>query len=284
MSLQSSIIHRVITPLVQKFVWKVKSKYLNTIIKVAEEFEGRIDTRKLLKRMIYLVPETPFYLPRLDTFLNTHYVGPLFWKGFRHFSPEWLKDIKTSGKTVYLTFGGTGFDERKMISIGKLLLERDFTVVVSASHIADIKAFPKHRGLFVTTYLSGEEICKRVDLVLCHGGYGTMIQAVLAKKPIVAIPFNPDQLLHTLRFQELGLAKSMVRFDLEFMDNLFKMNWLSFQNVGSRISSVDIVNTVERVLGEVEKYKLSIKEFKSRLDDYTNGTKKAANIIGKYLD
>lgn len=276
------IIHKMITPLVQKIVWNVKLNYLKAIKKVAEEFGEKIDTKQLLQRMIYLIPEAPFYLPRLDKKLTVHYVGPLFWKGFKHFAPKWIKDIKTSGRTVYLTFGGTGFDDRKMISISRLLLERDFTVVVSASNIADIEAFPKHRRLFVTEYLSGEEICKRVDLIVCHGGYGTMMEAVLAEKPIVAVPFNLDQLLHALRFQELGLAKCMVGFDLEFTKNLYKMNWLSFQNAGSRISSAEIVDTAEKVLGEVEKYRHSATEFKRMLDDY-NGAKQAAKIIEKYL-
>ncbi len=91
------------------------------------------------------MPEIPEYLPPVNKSLNINYLGPILWNGFEQKSPQWLKDIKPDGKTIYISFGGTGYDSRKLVDLSIVLIEKGYRVVVSASNIVDISAFPQKK-------------------------------------------------------------------------------------------------------------------------------------------
>jgi hypothetical protein len=201
-------------------------------------------------------------------------VEPLFWKGFEGNMPDWLHTIKPNGRTIYLTFGGTGYDSEKLIKLSTSLVNLGFRVLVSASHIASVTSFPKHKDLYVEKYLPGLEVSRRVDLVVCHGGYGTMMQAVLSGKPVVAIPFNPDQLIHAYRFQELGLAKSVVKIIPRMWLNF---QWSTFGNLGKTTSIPSIIEAVSTIFNKYEFYQTSIQKFIRTVP--TDGVKRAAEIV-----
>lgn len=272
------VLHSITSPFIQKIVWSAKMKYLTLLAKLAQ-FLGSKDTEDtLFRKMVYIVPEAKSYLPPLDKRTAIHHVGPIFWEGFDHYKPSWLDEIKPDGKTIYLTFGGTGFDGDKLIDLSKALIEKGYRVVVSSSTIAKINNFPKDKNLFVSPYVSGFAISRRVDLVICHGGYGTMMQAALSGKPVVAIPFNPDQYLHALRFQELGLGKTLVHFHPSMLLNFYRSNWQAFQDSGSSVPLAKIVETVEEVLDKKDTYSRSIAKFREKISK-GNSVKKSADII-----
>ncbi len=229
----------------------------------------------------YFLPENEHYLKVIDN--NAHqlnYVGPIEWSFFDSLTPDWLRQIKPNGKTVYVTFGGTGFDKKKLIEICSLLVKSGFRVIVSCGTIADPLDFPKSKNLLIEKYLSGKLACQKADIVVCHGGYGTLCQAIQAGKPVVAIPFNPDQLLHVLRFQELGLAKLAVDIKLGIMTGILKFDWDGFQKAGSMTSVEHIVKTTELVLAQKEKYNEANLRYGSWFKE-KNGAEEAARLIEK---
>ncbi len=236
------------------------------------------EIRNFLK---YILPEDENYFKVIDNKAHQlNYVGPIEWPFFDSFTPDWLRQLKPDGKTVYVTFGGTGFDKRKLIEICSTLVKSGFRVIVSCGTIADPLDFPKSNNLFVGKYLSGKLACEKADIVVCHGGYGTLCQAIQAGKPVVAIPFNPDQLLHVLRFQELGLAKLAVDIKLDIMTGILKFNWDGFQKAGSATSVEHVVKTTEVVLGQKKQYKEAMERYSDWFKD-KNGAEKAARLIEK---
>lgn len=267
--------YKLISPILQNIVANFKEQYFEVLVQVLNSKGIKMTLDEALD-MTYFVPEIKGYLPLINKKIKVHYVGPIFWNGFEQASsPSWLKTIKPDGKTIYLTFGGTGYDADKLILLSSLLVKSGYRVIVSSSNIAEKEAFPNLNNLFVSKYLPGFEVSKRVDLVVCHGGIGTTTQAILAGKPVVTIPFNPDQYLHGLRFQELGLGPCIININLL---DLVKLNWHGFEEKGRSISTHKILKVVERVMTEKDKYKNGVEKFKKQLLGI-DGSKEALDII-----
>jgi hypothetical protein len=66
--------------------------------------------------------------------------------------------------------------------------------------------------------------------------------------PIVALPFNSDQLVHFLRFKELRLATSPFTLSFRFLKDLFFLNWKSFDKISEGFKLKDILECIEKSL------------------------------------
>lgn len=272
-------LHPLITPLILSTVWKAKLKYLKAIHQTALQLGSTSTLDEMIRRMHCIVPEAEGYLQANDRSIHVDYAGHIWWPHFDQEIPDWLKTVKRTGKTVYVSFGGTGFAPEKLIELSRALAVSGFEVIVSAGSIVDTADFPKLPNLHVARYIAGDEVAKRVDAIICHGGYGTLMQAVYAKIPFVAVPFNPDQLLHSLRMQELGFGKCLTSFS-----QLVKKvdDWENFLNAGKSISNDIIIATLQSVLEQKEEYSASIKN-KTREWSAVNGATRAAEIIERGL-
>jgi UDP:flavonoid glycosyltransferase YjiC (YdhE family) len=275
-------IHQLISPFIQRLIARGKGKYIDTIIACSNYFNHSFSTQQIISRMHYIAPEFPSYLPVVDTSLDIHYVGPIAWEQSIP-APSWLSTIKRNGKTIYLTFGGTGFDSDKLVHTATQLVEKGYRVLVSSSSIAKISSFPKHPQLFVEKFLPGKEVCKRVDLMVCHGGYGTMIDAVRNSIPIVATPFNPDQVLHSLRFAEYGVARCIIGSKHVMVSGVLQFNWKKLQNLGHGVTVDQIVATAEHILHHTANYTQAIAAFQQLLPAQ-NGSITAATAIEQLLE
>ena len=205
-----------------------------------------------------------------------------FWSGFERFGDQSVNGLKPDGKTVYLTFGGTGFDGEKLISLSGAMVKRGYRVLVSSSIITDVKNFPKHDKLLPFKFVDGGKASEIADLIVCHGGYGTMMQAVMAGKPVLAIPYNFSQLIHSLRFQELGLGKCVSKKSMLNIFYLICNMWNRFEKNARKIKTQDILNGMEEVMQNCEKYKKRIEKFIAN-DKNRNGSSSATDSIYAFL-
>lgn len=269
----------VFSAIIQHLLWQQKKQFLHRFLHIGKSYGKQYDLPQFIRNMRYIVPEIPTYLPQVNQNITVSHVGLLEWRGFENLpSPGWLSKIKRNGKTIYITFGGTGFDKTKLVRLATTFVDQGFRVIVSTSVIAEPADFPQHPNLFVAKYLPGDAVCARVDAIICHGGYGTMMQAVKAGIPVIAIPFNPDQLLHALRFDELGLSKCIVKIDLTWCLSVVKLDWKNLLAMGKRIPVETIVSTLKEVLSEKEKYAQSMKKFAQKMSEY-DGPRLAADTV-----
>ena len=273
-------IHRMLVPVLQRYLWRQELPFYQTMIAAARSLGVHVSLEETLHHIRFIVPEVSSYLPSVDTALNVAYVGPIFWDQFGADRPGWLDRLHPDGKTVYVSFGGTGYDRKKFVTLASALVQQEYRVIVSASTIASVAAFPKHPNLFVAPYLDGLEACRRADVVVCHGGYGTIMQAAIAGKPVVAIPFNPDQLLHSLRWQELGLGMCLA--DLKF-STFFPFRWEKIMTLGSTLSNARILATVASVLARSKDYHKPIQDFVRSLPK-RSGAVSAADTIEEIVN
>ncbi|KKR53715.1 MAG: Glycosyl transferase, UDP-glucuronosyltransferase [Parcubacteria group bacterium GW2011_GWA1_40_21] len=265
------------------FLFKyLKGKFIKSLF-IAAKKRGFIGYKKdIIHSILYIAPEFTNYLPAKKSLPKIECVGPIFWSGFERFGDQSVKNLKPDGKTVYLTFGGTGFDGEKLISLSDAIAKKGYRVLVSSSIIADVKNFPKHDKLLPFKFVDGKKASEIADLIVCHGGYGTMMQAMLAGKPVVAIPYNFSQLIHSLRFQELGLGKCVSKKSIRNIVYLIANMWERFERNARKVQTQDILNDIEEVMQNYEKYKKRIEKFIAN-DKYCNGSSAAADLIYDFL-
>ncbi|MBI3366072.1 hypothetical protein HY041_00390 [Candidatus Roizmanbacteria bacterium] len=272
----------IIAPLVNFFIGIVKYQYfLLPTYKAVKLFDSNIQLMDIIDNIHYLVVEERSYLSNESKRNNVHYIGHTLWKGFENHSPPWINKISPDGNTVYISFGGTGFDKLKLFALAIALIKKGYRTIVSCGTIAEPEEFPKLKNLFVEKFVPGNEIAKRVDLVVCHGGYGTIIESVVAGKPFVSLPFNPDQLLHSFRMQELGLGICISNSMLQNLITILRLDWTSLQNMSSQIPVEKVVKAVESIFIHYDQYKSRIENYSKKIT--MNGDKKAADIIEKIM-
>lgn len=255
--------------------------YLGPFIRYLRTYGFSLTFDAWMRDVIYIVPEAPFYMPPASRSLAIYHTGTLGWYAFAHPKPEWLHALKRDRRTVYVSFGGTGFDKQKPIEISTALVKQGYRVIVSTGLISDPSAYPKDPNLLVTNFLPGNEICKYVDLVVCHGGYGTMMDAIQQEVPVLAIPFNPDQILHAARMQELGVARSLMHITLLDMWHIFSFQWGYIEEKNKRLSVNTIISEIDTMFQQLDVYKKNIQEFNVQYHS-TNGPSEAADIVERF--
>jgi len=274
----SPLLYSLFQPFTGKIYHKVLTRYLKPVMDIVKKHNVHITWDSWFKKIFWILSEPSFYFPPFSKNLNLSYVGPLSWNGFQNNIPHWLSSIKPNGKTIYVTFGGTGFDKKKLIDLSILLINHSYRVIVSSGTIAYPEDFPKKSNLYVSRFLPGKEISKRVDLMICHGGYGTMIEAIQNNTPVLSVPFNPDQIIHGWRMQELGVVKCLFKVSLPDLKEIFTFNWKQIEEKGKKLNIETVAKEAENILQNIHTYKTALINFNKKYP-YKNGAKQAADII-----
>jgi len=252
--------------------------YLSPFLKYMKKKSKDISFDVWMQGVKYIVPEAPFYMPAASKHIEVFHTGTLSWYAFDNPTPDWLEKIHPDGRTVYLSFGGTGFDKSKPIELSMALVRRGYRVVVTTGSISNPSDYPSNPNLFVTTFLPGNIIVQKVDIMVCHGGYGTMMDAIQQGVPVVATPFNPDQILHAARMQELGLAKSLMKLSARDVYHAFTFGWKHIEEKGKNIPADSIVSAVDEISKNRQLYHDNIRAFNARYPSL-NGPTEAADLI-----
>lgn len=274
----SSFIYRALIPVIHKGMDIAVRVFLQPLLEITAENGKPKNLDEWFKETTWILPEPSFYLPAKSKDLRLHYVGALEWQGFKHEKPSWLSDIHPDGKTLYLTFGGTGFAPNNLIQLSTTLVDAGYRVVVSTGTICNPDDFPTYANLFVSRFLPGKDVCGRVDAVICHGGFGTLIETVTSNKPFITIPFNPDQLIHAWRMQELGLGYCLLTLNPADLLDFFRFRWKVFEEAGKKVSPQQVLEALQKIETNQNKFKESLDWF-NKNHQYRNGAKEAADII-----
>jgi UDP:flavonoid glycosyltransferase YjiC (YdhE family) len=117
---------------------------------------------------------------------------------------------RSSRKRVYVTLG-TVFNSGAHALFERLLAglaDVDADVVVTVGRDIDPAAFgvqPEH--LRVERFIPQAEVLRHTDLVVSHGGSGTLMAALAHGLPSVLLPLGADQPHNARRAEDLGLAR-----------------------------------------------------------------------------
>ncbi len=210
----------------------------------------------VIKGDLNLLVDIPEYGPTKDLPSIYSYIGPIFWEPEVQI-PDWLDKLDTERPTLYFTMvstGNPGFFEQAIEIYGN----SEYQCVMTTAGMVELTNIPDN--FFVVDYAPGSKIMEKSDVVVCHGGNGTIYQAMSKGVPIIGIPTMHDQEFNLDRVVELGIG-------IHLSELKFKPSHL--------------VEAVEKILSE-KSYKENAQRYKNILERY-NGPGKGAQLIDAYL-
>jgi len=168
--------------------------------------------------------------------------GYFSWKGWQR-----MPDLPEKNE-VFLFFGSTGCAEQltpwfaeKLKSVYKLSFQK------SGDQFLDLGAF-----------------LRQTEVVICHGGHGTIMECIRHRKPMIIVPNNLEQLELGRRVEELKLgilipqpydsidtallnkAIEKVRTDQEINESLERFATELIKTDGAKVAAEFIVNAVHK--------------------------------------
>ncbi|MGH2409371.1 MAG: glycosyltransferase, partial [Chloroflexota bacterium] len=123
--------------------------------------------------------------------------------------PAWLTPLP-GASTVYFTMGTVFNVECGDLFARVLAGLRDLPinlVVTVGRHIDPEEFGPQPNNIYIERYIPQSQILPRCDVVVSHGGSGSVLGALAQGLPMVLLPMGADQPLNAARCEALGLAR-----------------------------------------------------------------------------
>ena len=170
-------------------------------------YDVNVDTLyEILEGDLTLMADIPEFCPTTNLPESIRYVGPILWNAPMP-EPEFLKRLDPKRPTVYVSMGSTGksaFFEASLAAFA----DTEYQVVMTTGEIALAHA-KTPPNFFVTDFAPGLAIMRHADVVINHGGNGTIYQALTAGIPIIGIPTHVDQQLQLQICERWGVGKKL---------------------------------------------------------------------------
>jgi UDP:flavonoid glycosyltransferase YjiC (YdhE family) len=152
-----------------------------------------------------LFPDAPSLFPDAKTSSTEKFIGPIIWRNkATQWPPYWPKDLPAK-PTIYLSMGSTG-NHAIAPKIIKTLKENNFQILVSTSG-NQYKDIDLH-DVYASAFVPADKAISKANLVICNGGTSTTYHSLSKKIPVLAIPSNLDQQLHTHQLKKRKLAET----------------------------------------------------------------------------
>ena len=126
-------------------------------------------------------------------------------------APDWLSRLRDA-PTVYFTLG-TVFNLESGDLFARVLAglrELPINLVVTVGREIDPHEFgPQPANVHIERHIPHALLLPRCDLVISHGGSGTVIGALAHGLPSVVLPMGADQPLNAARCEALGVGRTL---------------------------------------------------------------------------
>jgi MGT family glycosyltransferase len=149
-----------------------------------------------------LIADIPEYGPTAQLPESFRYVGPLIWEPAVP-APDWLERLDPQRPTIYFSMGSTG-NAAMFEHAVRLFAGTEYQCLMTTAGLTTLRDVPSN--FFVVDYAPGSRLLEKSDVVVCHGGNGTIYQAMQQGVPIVGIPTMHDQESNLDRVENLGIG------------------------------------------------------------------------------
>jgi MGT family glycosyltransferase len=155
---------------------------------------------------ITLMPDLPEFMPVVrDTPPSFRYIGPLLWDANIGL-PSWFSKLQPGRPTIYFTMGSTG-DTKFFEEAVRVFGNTEFQVLITTGGLAEIPNPPSN--VFIAKYAPGDALMAVSDVVVSHGGNGTVYQALSSGVPVIGFPTMFDQEINMRQVEALGIGLQM---------------------------------------------------------------------------
>ncbi len=171
-----------------------------------------------------LLADTPEFNPVRQLPEHVRYIGPLTWRN-KLPAPLCLDRLDPGRPTAYFTLGSEGLDE--LVEQLGVLTRRGIQIVVATGAAELAERMQPPDGVFLEQYINTDTLLPRCDLVCCHGGNGTLYQALGHALPCVVVATHAEQNYGGKRIQQLGLgrATTLKKLRRQGMSSLVELVW-----------------------------------------------------------
>lgn len=153
-----------------------------------------------------LLADIPEYFPTRNLPADYHYIGPLTWQSPLA-PPAWWPPKNDGKRLVYFTMGTTWMGGSFAVLYEQLRREGLRAIIATGGQARGLETIEGE--VYVEEFVDGDLVMAACDLVVCHGGNGTIYQALQHGKPIVGIPSIPDQQFNMRRVKALGVGEAL---------------------------------------------------------------------------
>ena len=124
---------------------------------------------------------------------NVVYVGPINESRFpAPWQPPWPPD--DARPLIVVSFGTTYMHQEALLErVLEALARTPSRVLVLTGHDLDPSELPSHPDMRVANYVAHESVFPHAQLVITHGGMGTLLETWRAGIPSICIPLGRDQ-------------------------------------------------------------------------------------------
>lgn len=192
---------------------KLEMVVFDNVMNIFKKLSKRYNLKKtitatncLTGKNITLLADIPEYFPTKNLPSNYHYVGPLTWKSNLP-KPIWWPLHKNGKVLVYITMGTTGIKDFFQITYDFIKKSDLKAVITTGGQIQNLSTIPDK--LIIEDYVDGDLMMEACDIVVCHGGNGTIYQALQHGKPIIGIPTIQDQRFNMRRVEALDVGRTL---------------------------------------------------------------------------
>jgi UDP:flavonoid glycosyltransferase YjiC (YdhE family) len=237
----------------------------------------------LLYGDLYLVPSIPEIepIPEND---QTVFTGELTLEDYHGETPYWLAETDQRLPLVYITIGGGAGPVGSKIflkSIVDAFANQRFQLIVSTSGKFNDRDLPlAPRNIVFRQWVPGRLVIAKADLIVFHGGYGTMMETLSSGKPSVVIPFQTEQEGNGRRLENLECARvvRLSKEEYQVVNGRWKYGAFSYcvQNQYD-LSNEELFQSVSQVLHD-ESYLNGARKLQAKIKNY-RGVIKAMEVI-----
>ena len=141
---------------------------------------------------------------------NTHFVQPVEPDPMPSESLAALLDGRDARPLVYVTFG-TAFNTPDLFQeVFDALADLEFQVIATIGLNNDVADLSLPGNVRTVPFLSQSLILEHADLVIAHGGYGSLTGALRRGLPVLSLPLEPpDNRFNAARLVKLGAGLAL---------------------------------------------------------------------------
>jgi len=239
----------------------------------------------LLQGNLYIVPSIPEIEPIPENG-NTVHVGELTVPAKDSELPSWFREIDTSLPLVYITIGGGAGPVGCKLFFSTIIdafKDLNIQVVVSASNKFNLSELPNPpQNIKFFNWVPGKLVISKADLIIFHGGYGTMMESVACGKPSIIVPFQTEQEGNGRRLEKLGcgILMKMSNSTYQKVERRWKYGKYSYGvQISYSLTSKRMLENVRKII-KTNKFHKNAKKLQKRAQKY-GGAKIVIELIEK---
>ncbi len=242
-------------------------KYRNYMAELG--MDNNVDYADLITGDRTFIYDLKEFYPLEDAPSTYKYIGAILYE-LPSKKPIWLDEVtkrkKEEGlRVVYLSMGSTGKLYPKILQD---LIEysnevQEILVVGNTCRHEVGKQLEEEENVYLTDFAPADYLMPISDLVITHGGKGTVYHALKNGVPLLGIPHQSEQEWNVRRFKKLGLGELVSKENYNLTDfkdginkifsnlEMYKKNCTEYENIIKNFNYEEIIlNEVKEILSE----------------------------------